>query len=162
MNEQNMAVKVALDSWNGTVKRTDALFDSLTDEQLQKEIAPGRNRGIYLLGHLTAVHDAMLPLMGFGDSLHPELLESFIKSPDNSLETIPSAQELRENWKEVNSALDQHFSTLQHSDWLDRHTSVSPEDFEKEPHRNRLNALIGRTNHMGYHLGQLALLKDGA
>jgi hypothetical protein len=37
--------------------------------------------------------------------------------------------------------------------------TVSPEDFAKEPHRNRLNVLISRTNHMANHIGQLLLLK---
>ena len=43
--------------------------------------------------------------------------------------------------------------------WLERHMSVSPEDFDKEPHRNKLNIIISRTNHIAYHLGQLVLLK---
>jgi len=36
--------------------------------------------------------------------------------------------------------------------------AVSDEDFSKEPHRNKLNVIINRTNHMSYHLGQLILL----
>ena len=160
MNEQNMAVKLALDAWHGTVKRTDTLLDSLTDDQLESEVAPGRNRGVYILGHLTAVHDALQPLLGFGESMHPQMLETFIKNPDRAVSDIPSTQDLRNSWKEVNASLDKHFSTLQHNDWLGKHTSVSAEDFEKEPHRNRLNVLISRTNHLGYHLGQLTFLKN--
>ena len=34
-----------------------------------------------------------------------------------------------------------------------------PEDFIKEPHRNKLNVLLTRTTHLAYHAGQLALLK---
>jgi hypothetical protein len=45
-------------------------------------------------------------------------------------------------------------------DWLGRHTAVSEEDFQKEKHRNKLNVLISRTNHAGYHLGQLVYLKE--
>jgi len=43
-------------------------------------------------------------------------------------------------------------------DWLSRHTSVSEEDFAADPLRNKLNVLIGRTNHESYHLGQANLL----
>jgi hypothetical protein len=32
-----------------------------------QEVAPGKNRLIYLWGHLTAVHDAMLPLLVWGN-----------------------------------------------------------------------------------------------
>jgi hypothetical protein len=44
------------------------------------------------------------------------------------------------------------------ADWLDRHMSISAEDFKREPMRNKLNVLINRTNHESYHLGQLMLL----
>jgi hypothetical protein len=30
----------------------------------------------------------------------------------------------------------------------------------KEPHRNKLNLLMNRTNHLSYHLGQLVLLQQ--
>jgi hypothetical protein len=36
-------------------------------------------------------------------------------------------------------------------DWFSRHMLVSPEDFAKEPHRNKLNVIINRTNHMANH-----------
>jgi len=61
-------------------------------------------------------------------------------------------------WNTVNTTLTNHFNTMQPSDWLDRHTKVSPEDFAKEPHRNKLNILLTRTNHLSYHSGQLNLL----
>jgi hypothetical protein len=50
-------------------------------------------------------------------------------------------------------------ATLQPAEWFNRHTVVSEADFEKEPHRNKLNLLINRTNHLSYHLGQLIYLK---
>ncbi len=37
--------------------------------------------------------------------------------------------------------------------------TVSDEDFEKEPHRNKLNIIVTRTSHLSYHTGQLILLK---
>jgi hypothetical protein len=70
MAQQEVFIKMVLDAWNVYVKRTDDLFNALSDEQLLNEIAPKRNRGIYLLGHLTAVHDRMLPILGFGNALY--------------------------------------------------------------------------------------------
>ena len=50
------------------------------------------------------------------------------------------------------------FSKLE-SEWLQKHTSVSEEDFLREPHRNRFTILLGRTGHVAYHLGQAILAK---
>lgn len=41
-----------------------------------------------------------------------------------------------------------------------KHSAVSEEDFAKEPHRNKLNLLLNRTNHLSYHHGQLVFLKE--
>jgi len=156
---KELLIKNVLDTWYSNISRADALFNALTDEQLETEVAPGRNRGIYLLGHLTAVHDRMLPLLGLADQLYTHLDDTFITKPDRAITHMPSTTDLRDNWKEVNAKLAEHFATMQPEDWFKRHTSVSEEDFAKEPHRNRLNIIIGRTNHLSYHLGQLAFLK---
>ncbi len=150
---------MALDAWNTQINRTNKLFASLTDEQLTTEVAPDRNSGTYLLGHLAAVHDAMLPLLRFGQKLRPELEEVFIKNPDKSgLETPPVA-ELRKYWTQVNEALSAAFGKLTAAEWFERHSAISEEDFTKEPHRNRLNLVMNRTAHLANHLGQLTFLK---
>jgi hypothetical protein len=147
-------VKMVLDSWNTLLKDLNEVLDSVTDEQLQKQIAPNKNRGIYILGHLVAVHDDMLLLLGFGDKLYPEINEVF-KSPDNLDLQIPSAKQLRSYWKNVNDAIARSGGNLQPEEWLDRHNSVSAEDFATQPHRNKLNVLLTRTHHLSYHLGQM-------
>lgn len=157
--EQEVFIKIGLDAWNIYVERTNKLFESLTDEQLQQQVAPNRNTALYLLGHLTAVHDSMLPLLGFRDRLYPSLQEVFIKNPDRSGLEKPAASLLRQYWKEVNEALAGHFSKLTSDEWFQKHDSVSAEDFQKEPHRNRLNVLVNRTNHLASHYGQLVFLK---
>ena len=159
-NEKQLAVKMALDLWNSRVKATDELIDSLTDEQLQKEVSSGRNRGIYLLGHLTAVNDAMLPLLGFEKQNYPQLNDAFLTKPDKAIAELPSAKDLRAYWKASNAKLAEHFGKLKPEEWFEKHTSVSAEDFVKEPHRNRLNVVMGRTVHLSSHLGQLVFLKN--
>ena len=157
--QQDLFIKIALDSWNIQIDRTNKLIESLTDEQLQQQVATNRNSGVYLLGHLTAVHDAMLPLLNFGDKLYPQLEDTFIKSPDKSSIAKPSTLLLRQYWRDVNSTLASHYTKLKPEEWLQKHTSISDEDFAKEPHRNRLSVLLNRTNHLSYHFGQLAFLK---
>ncbi|MBA4057537.1 MAG: DinB family protein [Marivirga sp.] len=165
MNSTNQAVPETalftttfLKAWTLQVKRINELLESLSNEDLLKEIAPGRNTGIYLLGHLTAVNDGILPLLGFCNKLYPDLEKVFISSPDKSGLSYPSIDELKESWNDVNEKLNQYFNSLAPEEWLTKHEAVSAEDFAKEPHRNKLNVLISRTTHMSYHLGQLIFL----
>jgi hypothetical protein len=101
----------------------------------------------------------MLPLLNLGKQLHPELDEAFLTKPDRAVADLPSVAQLRQHWKEVNDTLAKHFTSLSGDEWFQRHTSVSEEDFAKEPHRNRLNVLSSRTTHLAGHLGQLLYLK---
>ena len=156
---QQLFVRMALDAWNIQIDRTNKLFNALSDDQLRQEVAPGRNSGIYLLGHLTAVHDALFPLLGLGEKLYPQLDEIFIKNPDRSGLEKPEAKQLRNYWNDVNEKLQKRFNNFSIEEWLQRHTAISEADFEKEPHRNRLNVLLNRTNHLANHLGQLIFLK---
>jgi DinB superfamily len=154
----SLFVKMIIDRWNGSIVNLNKHLHTLTVEQLLKEIAPGKNRGIYLLGHLVAVHDDMLPLLDMGDKIFPELQEPFIKLADKVAPQIPSATELRSMWNKQCALLQEKFETLTPEQWFEKHTAVSEEDFSKEPHRNKLNIIITRTSHLQYHTGQLALL----
>jgi len=158
MSEQAL-VTAALSSWKGNIYRADRLFSPLNEEQLQKEVAPGKNRLIYLWGHLTAVHDRMLPLLGFGERLHPELDPIFITSPDRTIAKLPAAEEIKKSWSEVNSRLLAGLESLSPAQWLEKHSSVSEEDFAKDPSRNRFAILLSRTSHIAFHVGQTALIQ---
>ena len=154
MSNEGTFVTGAVNIWNANIERADKLFLGLTPEQLEKEIAPGKNRLIYLWGHLTAVHDRMLPLLGFGPRLHPELDDIFLSKPDRAVPKIPSAEEIKKSWNEVNGKLRDGFAKLSPAEWLQKHADVSAEDFAKEPLRNRFAILLSRTGHVSYHLGQ--------
>jgi hypothetical protein len=157
--EAQLFVKMALIAWEGQVKRAGTLFNTLTDEQLLLEVTPGGNRGIYLLGHLTASNDALLTLLGLGERLHPELDNAFLSNPDKSGIIMPSITELRQYWSEVHARLAEHFQALTPEQWFQRHNSMTDEDLQKEPHRNKLSVLLSRTSHIAYHLGQEVLVK---
>jgi hypothetical protein len=158
--EKELFINMVLQLWNSNNTRITKLLDSLTDEQLMKETAPGRNRGIYLLGHLIAVSDGLHPLFGLGDRLYPTYVELFLTSPDGKHKDLPSLAELRHAWANVHEKLSDHFKKMEADAWFQRHNSVSEEDFKKEPHRNKLNVLINRANHANYHLGQLVYLGE--
>ena len=153
-------IDVALRGWKTSIDRADKLFGSFSEKELQEEIAPGRNRRIYLWGHLTAVNDALIPLLGFGDRLHPELDSVFVSKPDRSVPDSISAAQLKNYWNEINTRLSAEFAKLSPAEWAQKHASVSEEDFVREPHRNRFAILLGRTSHLAYHLGQANLAKE--
>lgn len=157
--QQDLFTLSAILTWEQAIKRATGFFDGLSDEDLNREIVPGKNRVIYLLGHLTAVHDRMLPLLELGERLYPHLDELFLTNPDNVAASFPPAPQLREYWTTINRQLTNHFRTWTPEEWLQRHTAVSEEDFAKEPHRNRFSLVLNRAGHVQYHLGQLAWFK---
>lgn len=158
--ENSIATQIVFENFKNNIKRATTLLEELSNEELSQEIVFFKNTGHYLFGHLTATNDNMLTLLGFGESLYPELVEVFIKNPDKSgLDKTPIS-ELRSHWKTINEVLLSKLESLTTEEWFEKHTAVSKEGFVKEPHRNKLNVVLSRTNHLTYHLGQLALLKN--
>ena len=98
MGNEGTYVALGLKVWKAQIERADKLFGSLSSGEVLREIAPGRNRLLYLWGHLTAIHDAMLPLLGLIELLHPEFDVAFVSSPDKSQAAIPSHEEVRRAW----------------------------------------------------------------
>ena len=54
MGNEGSYVALGLKTWNAQIDRADKLFGGLSSEEILREIAPGRNRLLYLWGHLTA------------------------------------------------------------------------------------------------------------
>ena len=159
MTSQQLSVKVAINSWKLVAERAGKTFSNFTEDELLKEVAPGKNRIIYIWGHLIATHDAMFSILGLGPRLHPELDAIFVSNPDETPAQLPSAGDLKKYWDEVNSKLLSQFATFSADEWLQRHHAMSEEDYAKDPTRNRLAVLLSRTNHMSYHLGQVILAR---
>lgn len=124
-------IKMALSAWDTYNMRVNKLLDSLSDEQLAADTAPGRNSGIYLLGHLIAVNDGLFPILGFGERLYPQLDKIFVESPDKSGLEMPSLNDLKEYWKKVNDKLTDHILRMPEDEWFTRHTKISQDDFAK-------------------------------
>ena len=157
MSQTQIVINTALHSWNQWLGRADKIFSSISDEAMLMEIIPGKNRPIYIFGHLITIHDAMISQLRLGENSFSRYRSLFIEQPDRAAE-LPPIEELRAAWKQTNDALARYFAELPAEAWLDRHASVSEEDFAKEPHRNRLAILLSRTAHLSYHIGQLVLI----
>jgi hypothetical protein len=159
MTNEEMLVSAAVSSWKISIGRLSKGIAARDEAQLQQQVAPGKNRLFYLVGHLTAVHDRMFPLLGLGEQLYPQLDEVYVTNPDGALPDPMSANELKAAWSDVNAKLTAAFEALTPQEWLQKHTQVSDEDFAKDPSRNRFAVFLSRTNHASFHTGQLALVK---
>src|SRR5438067_2128219 len=125
MTSEETIAATAVNAWKIYLERAEKFFFALDDAQLQKEIAPGRNRLIYLFGHLIATHDWMFPVLGLGDRLHPELDATFLTNPDRTVPALASRADLQRMWTEVHGALNERFARLTPAEWLQKHTLIS-------------------------------------
>jgi uncharacterized protein len=151
-------IKTAISNFESEYSRMNKILAEISNDQLFNEISVGKNRGIYLLGHLTSVNDGIRTLLNLGDKLYPQLAPIFVSAPDKSVPNLPEPNQLREMWTIVMDKTIFDIKTLSDAAWLDKHTAVSEEDFKKEPNRNKLSILLSRTIHQTYHAGQLAML----
>jgi hypothetical protein len=159
MDQKTLLTKIALNAWQIQVDRSTLFINSLTEEELMKEIAPGKNRGLYLVGHLAAVHDVLPEILGLGKRAYPDLHPVFLEAADKTIRQLPSISELRLIWTNVHDRLKNEFAKMPAEVWFSRHESMTDADFEKDPARNKLSVLMTRTAHLAYHFGQLRLLK---
>jgi hypothetical protein len=157
MTAEQILVDAALRAWKFNIDRVEKSFAALTDEQLETRLAPGRNRLLYLLGHIAAVHDRMLPLLGAGERRHPELDAVFLEEADTGSGSPVATSALKDILVDTDRALWDAFTKWTPAEWLSRHTAVSAEDFAKEPHRNKVSVLLSRNSHLAFHHGQIVL-----
>src|SRR5207253_8208190 len=154
MTLETSLIDLALRNWRSNVDRAGKLFGNLSQEQLLQEVAPGRNRRIYLWGHLTAFNDALIPLLGFGLRICPELDLMFVSNPDRTVPAILPGEDLKFIWQETSEILWTGFSKLSVTYWLQKHSAVSEEDFLRYTHRNLFSILLGSTAHIALCLVQ--------
>jgi len=160
MHIEERISETVLNSWKLINQRLSTLISQLSDENLQKEIAPGRNRALYVIGHLAATNDRLFPLLGIGQRRYPELDPAYIDQPDRALGDPVAPGVLKAASDDVARRLTEALERFTPEEWLEKHAAMSDEDFAKDPGRNRLAVVLSRTNHMSYHLGQIMLARN--
>jgi uncharacterized damage-inducible protein DinB len=133
------------------------VISQLSDEDLEQEIALGRNRVLYIVGHVAATNDRLFPLLGIGQRTYRGLDSVYIDQPDRAVDDPISSSALKAASDDVARRITEALETFTPEEWLEKHTAVSDEDFAKDPGRNRLAVVLSRTNHMSYHVGQIML-----
>jgi len=159
LNIEKLLGETVLNSWKSVNQRVSALLAQLSDEQIHEEIAPGKNRALYIVGHLTAVSDRMFPLLGVGERRFPNLDPVYLEHPDRTEADPLAPADLKAAWEDVTTRLTDALEAFTPEEWLQKHTAVSDQDFAKDPGRNRMAVVLSRTNHISYHMGQLILMQ---
>jgi len=140
--------RIALNAWKGAVGRFDDVVAAITDEELEHALISGNSRLLYLIGHLTALHDRLLSQLGLGDRRHSELDADFAGELDVRRPSLHSATRIRALWNEVNHALLSGMERLTPEEWLEAPKTVADE-------ASRLRTLIRWTDHVKRHASQI-------
>lgn len=148
-----ITVKMILSQWQLATQRLSATIEELTNQQLETQVAKDRNTGVWIITHLIIVNENILKVTGFGETKQETLVEQLANG------IVLNASELRAVWKETTERISTIIANVPAERWLQKHTSVSEEDFAKDTTRNNLMIVLSRLMHMMYHAGQLGLLK---
>jgi len=73
MENKGSYVALGLKAWKTQIERADKLFGSLSSEDVLQEIAPGRNRPLYLWGHFCGDTRCNVATVGAGRSVSPRV-----------------------------------------------------------------------------------------
>ncbi|KRD12096.1 hypothetical protein ASE21_21285 [Flavobacterium sp. Root901] len=146
-SEGNMERSIIYQAWLLQNRKISDLVHKLSDEDLKKDVAFGRNSGLYLLGHLIASNDLLLPLFGFGEKMYPEYEKIFLCCPDKCAQNFPAVKEVKSHWFALNEYLNLKFASINEKHWIENDKSYY-----------QLKTMLTIVNHQCYHLGQLAFL----
>jgi len=84
MDSEKLSSQTVLNYWKSVNQRVSDLIAQISEENIQNEVAPGRNRALYIVGHLTAVSDRMFSLPGVGERRFPNLDTAYLGHPDRT------------------------------------------------------------------------------
>jgi len=137
-------------------------ISKLSDEELCRTIAPNRNHGVWILGHLIESEDELAVYLGLDDWLFPQYETLFGQgSPLLPVSDYPPPALLRLQWQQVSDRNNQCLAAFTDEQWNQPHTRIGngnplDEDFFKT--KGRCIAIWNL--HQTLHLGQLSVLRQ--
>ena len=134
----------------------DWIISSLSDDDLKKEVSPGKNHGVWLLGHLITCEDDFALFMGKGEITYPDYHDMFAEETKPlSFDNYPPINEMRTKWKEMLEKNKKIYSELKDSELQEPHAQRKGEnDFCK----TKEDVAVHWQLHLMYHVGQLSVL----
>lgn len=145
------------DAWQSGSEKINKLLTSLSDEDLEMEIAPGKNKAKLIVALLAAMNDSTINVLNIGEIINPDVFNYF-KNDDRTLPIPATTKEIRQYWLTSYQWINSKIKDFTPDDWFEKHSAISKEDFEKQPERNKLNVILNRAQKMEYFSGQLVLL----
>ncbi|MBS1517152.1 MAG: DinB family protein [Bacteroidetes bacterium] len=139
------------------VRWVDGVLNGLDDADFKHELSPGKNNGVWLLGHLVVCDDDFSLYMGKGDILYPDYVDLFgqgtkVMPP----EKYPPVKELREGWKKVCEKNYRIYSNIRDEELKEPHALVK--NIEEDYFKTKENIIMHWQLHQMYHAGQLAVI----
>lgn len=132
------------------------ILSRIPDDDLKKEISPGKNHGIWLLGHIITCEDDFALLMGKGEITYPDYQKMFGEGTKPlSHDNYTPISEMRGRWKEMVEKNKKIYSELNDDVLKEPHAQLKDEnDFCK----TKEDICVHWQVHLMYHVGQLSVL----
>lgn len=131
----------------------------LKEEDYLLELSPGKNHGVFILGHLVASDDDFSVYMGKGGYLFPEYQEIFSAGSELlPVDYYPSVKEILEKWKAVCEKNEKIYQELTDAELSEYHANC--EDPEKDFFKTKERVIQMWQTHQAYHVGQFGLLES--
>lgn len=139
------------------VEWVNGTIDPLSDDEFKMEITPGKNHGVWLLGHLVTSDDDFSMFMGKGDQMFPQYYDLFGQGskllPPGE---YPPVSELKNAWKKVCEKNRKIYSGLTDDELGEPHALVK--DIEKDYFKTKDRVISAWHLHQLYHAGQLGII----
>ncbi|MDZ4713123.1 MAG: DinB family protein [bacterium] len=136
-------------------------INALTDDEYRMELSPGRNHGVWLLGHLIVSDDDLSTFLGKGPLLYPQYAEMFGQKSKLSVpENYPAVSVLKECWEKVCEKNKKIYSGLTDNELNEPHALI--ENIQTDYFKTKDRVIIAWHFHQLYHTGQLAVLVSRA
>ncbi|MBE2255493.1 MAG: DinB family protein [Ignavibacteria bacterium] len=162
MNQNNIRSEQFYRQWKILTEDWIALYLRLLEEKdYEIEISPGKNHGIFILGHLIASDDDFSLYMGKGEILFPEI-QNLFASP-NSLKPVsdyPPLPELKDKWNSVCEKNNLIYQNLTDNELDEIHAKCENPDTDYFKTKEKI--IISWQFHQAFHVGQLATIYSKA
>jgi len=161
---ENQIVKRFAEQYENMAEWVGMNIEPLNDDEYKWELSPGKNHGVWLLGHLITSDDDFSLFMGRGEMLYPEYPAIFGEgSKLQSVDNYPSVAVLKEQWKNVVEKNKKVYADLKDAELDERHGMIKDyEDYKKDSFKTKMSVIMHWQLHQMYHAGQLGILVSRA
>jgi hypothetical protein len=131
MHIEQRLCQTVLMSWKAVNHRFNEVTSRFSEEDLEREIGPGKNRVLYIVGHVAATNDRLFTLLGVGERRYRDLDSVYIDQPDGAVDDPVTPSILKAASENVARRLTEALERFTPEEWLGKHTAVSDEDFAR-------------------------------